>query len=484
MKARNNEMSRKCAAWLVCGLGVVVLKSGAVRAGAIAPTPSTVGAARLMLAPQGRSFQQLGREVAAGSRLAWYDRGNYAHPLPAPAGESLAVAPIYAGKGVYCKSGLSTSADLLRAMAVATGGRWVRSGSTRVLIDRPESARYALLGPREIEIANGKASIPVMALDEKESRTLSQFGMLAPLDLSLQKRNALREFLRIVYSRGAVAPEGLDLNGVWMRIEYSVSQRNGPISHELELVLPSRDGDMFGCHYKPLGDFPAPDLHSTALRNKSPRLDVPEAAPAEPGGDGAVPLAARDMRLAAPVRFASGTVAAAVSELARAVPVDVMATTQLEYVSVRVVSPRPTAEDLARAIAAATGGEWVFVNNILTLRPDAGIERIAELKPETRQYWLQSALEQVTTSLDGDQRKSLHKNGQLDVAELDARQQSDLKWATRLVYVQHPDTARRALALQDVKLKLMAAGNTSGMVSYEIPRVAGPAFPARAIPLK
>lgn len=467
-------------------LGMAALAWGTGPAGSVpSDAPSLPG--KLLSQPwKGRAMTEMAADLAASSALKWFTRGSYLHPAPAPATSSLLVAPSLARLRCYARLVGSPPGDVSRALAAASGGIWTRSGLTWLLTDRPELARLTLLGPVELSDEKSDTYRRLTGLGPNERLLLEQFGVLNPLDLSVARRKGLTDLMRISYATGGGgdAPETLALNGVSVHLEEVPSRLQGPSTWMFSIKTALRSGAVER-HFRGgyLRRHPASGA-STEKSSTPSRLELPEVAPAQPTRTAElVSLASPDPRLGIRVRGTGGSVADAAGELARVLPFDLLLCTRRDTASVRAASPQPTAADLCTAIADATGGRWVLINKVLTLQPDPGVERVTELLPEFRQYWLQSALERVTADLDPNQRKQLLKEGHLEISDLDSQQQGNLKWAVRVVFVQHPDTPVSALALQGVRLKLAVDGKEK-WVSYEVPRTTGAPFAVRAVPLR
>lgn len=424
--------------------------------------------------------------AAAQSGVNWYEVNELPQRPPAPVGASLAAVPVLANLRCFCKCETSSRADILRGLAVVSGGVWTRCNHTQVLTDRADLAPLLLLSGAELGKKQTKACQSLKAMSAREADLLRRFRVLTPLDLSLSRRAALRDVAQLFYVRcGDYSSEALALRGVRLELTNWAGVGKAP-NWSLMLSLPRRNGQLREClamaYPEAPVDVPPEDERGTRVREH--RLELPEkeppvvAAPAD-----LPPLVLEDPRLSRPVIFTGGTVLEAAAALGSAVPLDVLLSTQLATARIRVQSPHPVARDLCAGIAAATGGSWFLVNKLLVLRPDLGVEQAAQLTPEVRNEWVQSAAEQVAGTLEPDQRRLLEMQGELALNDLDPHQQGLVKWMIRLVFVASPETRRLADGLKGTRMKL-AGDEKQKWLSFEVPRISLPPSSVRAVPLK
>lgn len=409
-------------------------------------------------------------------------RGDVPRPEPAPL-EALTVSFTLGQKRVAAFLQREAPArDVMDALARAVGAQWRRVDGYWVMTDRPELAALLTLPPLVIGRHAGEAFAPCKNLTPQQVELLQSRGVLFADDLTDEQRRGLRTATALwsqVYSD--VAPEAEQLQGVFMKLHFfqqSVSGSSEPPTQgcELALFLPGRDGWPWQCLSFDVGQLrmrPPLGPGSGGLSSRD-RFSFTESRPPRPKGDRAGDP--KDKRLDARVKDYGFLVNHAAKGVSQAAGVSVLLSTHLRNRSCSLGSRQPTADEVLRAIEEATGGIWRRSGNMYALEPDHTVERIAQLQPENQQEWRDAAFIAVHQSLAGRSRETLSAGKELIPERMSNRQRDRLRWAATVAFATMPKLAARAMDLDGVSLKTLAADRAQGLtrrVQYLLPTVSG-----------
>ena len=408
-------------------------------------------------------------------------RGDVPRPDPAPP-EALTVSFTLGQKRVGAFLQREAPArDVMDGLATACGAQWCRVNGYWVMTDRPELAALLTLPPLAIGRRAGEAFAPCKNLTPQQMELLQTRGVLLAEDLTDEQRRGLRSATAIWSQvHPDVAPEA-ELQGVFMKLHFFQQVVSGSAEPptqgcELALFLPGRDGWPWKClsfDVRQLRTLP-PLGPGTGGPSSRDRFSFTASRPPRPKADQAGEP--KDERLDARVKNYGFPVNHAGKGVSQAAGVSVLLSTHLQDRSCSLGSRQPTAGEVLRAIEEATGGIWRRSGSVYALEPDPTVERIAQLQPEHRQEWRDAAFIAVHQSLAGRARETLSAGKDLTPERMSEKQRERLRWAATVAFATLPKLAARAMDLDGVSLKMVAADREQGLprrVQYLLPTVSG-----------
>jgi hypothetical protein len=381
------------------------------------------------------------------------------------------------------------AAEVMEAIALAASAQWRRVGRSWVLTDTPGLEHLVVLSSPVLMKRMVAADKPLEMLTPQQAQVLTTRGTLGPGDLTPRQRQALLSTAQYAYAlSGGMAPEALQLQGVYLKLEETRSTSPNIAPWELRIFFPSTTGESDSLINIPMWNLRvAPATGGGSGRFTPPSLRSLSAAPSRATAVGVPARLDDDPRLAVPVRLTVRWVSQAAQEVGKAAPVNLVISTALERRPIHLETNQPSARELLEAMARATGGSWRLLGSIYVLQPEDAVERVARLEPEFQQQWLQAALAGVQQGLDRRQREILRETGRLLPGQITRKQKDNLKWVAYIAFASQPDIAIEALDLKGVQLQYHVPDpkpTVPRQVQFVLPTRSGESKVVAAVPLR